>query len=252
MDAIEITAKDTASAGGGFFKQVFRLNEDAQGEVLNMMQYVAIGFIPAIIVIYVIRYYVPDPDDEKGSLTLLAEIFAQTFGMLLGIYFIHRMIIYFPTYSGIKYERFHVINILMVFVMILFSIKTKLGEKAQILVERAVDMWSGNGNKGGPAQGQGQGQVRVTQPITGSMASGVPMTAPPPPPQLTSNRAQMGMASMGSAMSGMVKDFNAMYSGGGPQQQQPQQPQQQQQQQMAGDFEPMAANEAGWGNSSLF
>jgi hypothetical protein len=249
MDAIEITAKDTASAGGGFFKQVFRLNEDAQGEVLNMMQYVAIGFIPAIIVIYVIRYYVPDPDDEKGSLTLLAEIFAQTFGMLLGIYFIHRMIIYFPTYSGIKYERFHVINILMVFVMILFSIKTKLGEKAQILVERAVDMWSGNGNKGGPAQGQGQGQVRVTQPITGSMASGVPMTAPPPPPQLTNNRAQMGIS---SAMSGMVKDFNAMYSGGGPQQQ-PQQPQQQQQMMGGGgDFEPMAANEAGWGNSSLF
>jgi energy-converting hydrogenase Eha subunit B len=246
MDAIEITAKDTASAGGGFFKQVFKLNEDSQGEVLNMMQYVAIGLIPAILVIYVIRYYVPDPDDDKGSLTIVAEIFAQTFGMLLGIYFIHRMIIYFPTYSGIKYERFHIINILLVFVMILFSIKTKLGEKAQILVERAVDMWSGNGgNKA--QQGQGQGQVRVTQPITGSMASGVPMTAPPPPPQLTNNRAQMGMG-MGNAMSGMVKDFNAMYSGGGPQQQQ-QQPQQQQQQM---EFEPMAANEAGWGNSSLF
>ena len=247
MDAIEITAKESASAGGGFFKQVFKLNEDAQGEVLNMMQYVAIGFIPAIIVIYVIRYYVPDPDDDKGSLTILAEIFAQTFGMLLGIYFIHRIIVYFPTYSGIKYERFHIVNILLVFVMILFSIKTKLGEKAQILVERAVDMWSGNkAPSQGPAQGQGQGQVRVTQPITGSMASGVPMTAPPPPPQLTNNRAQM---SMSSAMSGMVKDFNAMYSGGGPQQQ----PQQQQQQQMmAGDFEPMAANEAGWGNSSLF
>lgn len=240
MDAIEITAKESANASGGFFKQVFKLNEDAQGEVLNMMQYVAIGFIPAILVIYVIRYYVPDPDDDKGSLTILAEIFAQTFAMLLGIYFIHRMIIYFPTYSGIKYERFHIINILMVFIMVLFSIKTKLGEKAQILVERAVDMWSGN-TKAGPAQGQGQSQVRVTQPITGSMASGVPMTAPPPPPQLTNNRAQMGMG-----MSSMVKDFNAMYSGGGPQQQQ----QQMQQPQM--DFEPMAANEAGWGNSSLF
>jgi hypothetical protein len=242
MDAIEITAKDTANAGGGFFKQVFKLNEDSQGEVLNMMQYVAIGFVPAIIVIYVIRYYVPDPDDDKGSFTIVAEIFAQTFGMLLGIYFIHRMIIYFPTYSGIKYERFHIVNILLVFVMVLFSIKTKLGEKAQILVERAVDMWSGNKSHGGPAQGQGQGQVRVTQPITGSMASGVPMTAPPPPPQLTNNRAQMGMG-----MGNMVKDFNAMYSGGGPQQQQ----QQQQQQQMM-EFEPMAANEAGWGNSSLF
>ena len=246
MDAIEVTAKETASAGGGFFKQVFKLNEDAQGEVMNMMQYVAIGFIPVIIVIYVIRYYVPDPDDEKGSLTILAEIFAQTFGMLLGIYFIHRMIIYFPTYSGIKYERFHIINILMVFVMILFSIKTKLGEKAQILVERAVDMWSGNKPHGGPAQGQGQGQVRVTQPITGSMSSGVPMTAPPPPPQLTNNRAQMS-----GGMSSMVKDFNSMYSG----QQQPQQQAAAPQQQMmagGGDFEPMAANEAGWGNSSLF
>ena len=242
MDAIEITAKESAAAGGGFVKQVFKLNEDAQGEVLNMMQYVAIGFVPAIIVIYVIRYYVPDPDDDKGSLTIVAEIFAQTFAMLLGIYFIHRMIVYFPTYSGIKYERFHIINILMVFIMVLFSIKTKLGEKAQILVERAVDMWSGNKPQGGPAQGQGQGQVRVTQPITGSMASGVPMTAPPPPPQLTSNRAQMG------GMSGMVKDFNAMYSGQGQQQH----PQQQQQPQGMMDFEPMAANEAGWGNSSLF
>jgi energy-converting hydrogenase Eha subunit B len=241
MDAIEITAKDTASASGGFFKQVFKLNEDAQGDVLNMMQYVAIGFIPAILVIYVIRYYVPDPDDDKGSLTILAEIFAQTFAMLLGIYFIHRMIIYFPTYSGIKYERFHIVNILLVFIMVMFSIKTKLGEKAQILVERAVDMWSGNKPHGGPAQGQGHSQVRVTQPITGSMASGVPMTAPPPPPQLTNNRAQMG------GMSSMVKDFNAMYSGQ-PQQQQ----QQQQQQQPMMDFEPMAANEAGWGNSSLF
>jgi hypothetical protein len=219
---------------------VFKLNEDSQGEVLNMMQYVAIGFIPAILVIYVIRYYVPDPDDDKGSLTILAEIFAQTFGMLLGIYFIHRIIVYFPTYSGIKYERFHIVNILLVFVMILFSIKTKLGEKAQILVERAVDMWSGN--KPQQSQGQGQGQVRVTQPITGSMASGVPMTAPPPPPQLTNNRAQMGMG-----MGNMVKDFNAMYSGGGG----PQQQQQHQQQPMM-DFEPMAANEAGWGNSSLF
>jgi hypothetical protein len=242
MDAIEITAKDTANASGGFFKQVFKLNEDAQGEVLNMMQYVAIGFIPAILVIYVIRYYVPDPDDDKGSLTILAEIFAQTFAMLLGIYFIHRIIVYFPTYSGIKYERFHIINILMVFIMVLFSIKTKLGEKAQILVERAVDMWSGN-TKAGPAQGQGQGQVRVTQPITGSMASGVPMTAPPPPPQLTNNRAQMG------GMSSMVRDFNAMYSGGGPQQPVQQHPQQQAQ---VMDFEPMAANESGWGNSTLF
>jgi len=53
---------------------------------------------------------------------------------------------------------------------------------------------------------------------------------------------------MGGAMSGMVKDFNAMYSGGGPQQQ----PQQQHQQQQMMEFEPMAANEAGWGNSSLF
>jgi hypothetical protein len=51
---------------------------------------------------------------------------------------------------------------------------------------------------------------------------------------------------MGMGAGSMVKDFNAMYSGGGPQQQQ-----QQQQQQMM-EFEPMAANEAGWGNSSLF
>lgn len=229
MDSMEVSAKEYPK---GFFSQVFKLDEDSQGEVLNMMQYVIIGFIPAILTIYIIRYYVPDPDDEKGSLTIITEIFAQTFAMFFAIYFIHRIIIYFPTYSGIKYDRFQIVNILLVFVMITFSIKTKLGEKAQILVERAVDTWSGEKNNA-----QSNTKVRVTQPITGASPSAMIMpmaTAPPPPPALTNNRAQTGMGSM-------VKDFNAIYSQPSTQSQQPAN-------QMS-SFEPMAANEGGWGSS---
>ena len=128
--------------------------------------------------------------------------------------------------------------------MILLSIKTKLGEKVQILVERTIELLGGessyNGTAGGAAngaQGGNGGTVRITQPLSQPYAGGMPggMVGggmAPPNPVLTTNRT--GTADYGlSQASQQTQHFNSTYAqnvGAG----------------MPGgmmSFEPMAANE---------
>ena len=130
--------------------------------------------------------------------------------------------------------------------MILLSIKTKLGEKVQIIVERTIELLGGEssyygagGGGAGGAQGQGSGAVRITQPLSQPYAGGMPggMVGggmAPPNPVLTTSR-NTGTADYGlSQASQQTQHFNSTYAqnvGGG----------------MPGgmmSFEPMAANEA--------
>lgn len=129
--------------------------------------------------------------------------------------------------------------------MILLSIKTKLGEKVQIIVERVIELLGGetsyNGTVGGGANNgaQGSGAVRITQPLSQPYAGGVPggMVGggmAPPNPVLTTSR-NTGTADYGlSQASQQTQHFNSTYAqnvGAG----------------MPGgmmSFEPVAANEA--------
>ena len=128
--------------------------------------------------------------------------------------------------------------------MILLSIKTKLGEKVQIIVERTIELlggetsYTGNVGAGGAAQNGNGGAVRITQPLSQPYAGGVPSGMigggmAPPNPVLTANR-NTGTADYGlSQASQQQQHFNSTYAqnvGGG----------------MPGgmmSFEPMAANE---------
>ncbi len=88
--------------------------------------------------------------------------------MFASIYFIHRMITYVPTYSGYKYGELNMVTVALGILMIVLSIKTKLGEKVQILVDRVEDFRSGQGSaREGYSQ---QSQVRVTQPLSNQYA----------------------------------------------------------------------------------
>ena len=126
--------------------------------------------------------------------------------------------------------------------MILLSIKTKLGEKVQMVVERTIELLGGetsyNGTVGGGAAGGaqgGSGAVRITQPLSQPYAGGMPGGGMAPPnPVLTTSR-NTGTADYGlSQASQQQQHFNSTYAqnvGGG----------------MPGgmmSFEPMAANGA--------
>ena len=99
MEDVEDAISDSTKKTEGFFKYVFKMGDYEQSVLMNIAQYTVLAIIPVIIVLYVNHYYIPDVDEEKGSLTILAEMFGQLFFILFSFYFIHRIICYFPILS---------------------------------------------------------------------------------------------------------------------------------------------------------
>jgi hypothetical protein len=126
-----------------FLSHVFSTTEEGKAEVLNVVQYSLFGVIPVVILNKLIQRFIPEADPDKSTLELLAEIFIQLIVMFCGIIVIHRVITYFPTYSGFKYENLMLTNVILAFLIIVLSIQTKLGLKTNILVDRVSELWNG-------------------------------------------------------------------------------------------------------------
>lgn len=151
----------------GFFKYVFNFDDDTKSELLNIMQFSVISLVPVVILNKAMQKYVPEADEQKGSLEILAEILLQTFVLFVGIFFIKRLVTFVPTYSGIKYPDFSVVNIVLVALVILLSLQTKLGEKVSILWDRIVELWDGNvGKKTKTKENSANSSIKVIQPIS--------------------------------------------------------------------------------------
>jgi len=146
----------------GFLKHVFNFDEESKSEILNIIQYAVLALLPIIILNKVMQKYVPEADDEKKSIEILSEVLAQVIFMFLGIFFIHRILTYIPTYSGEKYPTWNNIGPIIPMLVIITSLQTKLGEKISILVDRLVELWEGpKDTKKGK-----NGNVKVSQPIS--------------------------------------------------------------------------------------
>ena len=198
----------------GFLKHVFNFDDMGKAELLNIMQYSILSIIPIIFLNKIIQKFIPEADDTKGCFELLAEILAQIMAMFTGIIFINRIVTYLPTYSGVKYMEINLVNIVLGFLMIVFSLQTKLGEKVNIIIERIVELWDGTPSKKKKPNAQAQsggGGVRITQPIS------PPVHQPSQADTLSSSaiglipQTQPGMPS--TMPTQQQPDFQQMYSG---------------------------------------
>ena len=169
MEGLDETSKNLSSKMG-FFKHVFNFDDDSKSEILNIIQYSVLAIIPIVILNKLSQKYVPEADEEKGSLEILAEVIIQVLVMFLGLLIVNRIIIYLPTYSGIKYPDFNIIYIVLAVLMITLSLQTKLGEKVSLLVDRVVELWDGKmgtGDDKDKKKKKKNGNVKVSQPIAG-------------------------------------------------------------------------------------
>ena len=155
---------DSSDDSKGFLKHVFNFDDDSKYDILNIIQYAIIALIPVIILNKSMSNYVPEADDKKSSIELSAEIIIQIIVMFIGLLLIHRVVTFFPTYSGVKYPDFNIVFIILAVLMITLSLQTKLGEKVSILFDRLMDLW--NGTDSSKKKGK-SGNVKVTQPIAG-------------------------------------------------------------------------------------
>jgi hypothetical protein len=200
MESLDELAK-TSNGKPGFFKHVFNFNSDSKSEMLNIIQYAILGLIPVIILNKAMQRFVPEAEEDKGNIEIVAEVLAQVIVMFLGILIIHRIITFIPTYSGEKYADFSVTNIILAVLIIILSLQTKLGEKVSILVDRLVELWEGpkdtknNKNKK-------KNNVKVSQPISQNQTA------------MNQSLNSMGSTSINSLPTGQAQqmpDYNQMY-----------------------------------------
>jgi len=245
MESVKQASENVSSGGAGpsLIKHVFNFDDDSKNEMMNIIQYSLLAVIPIVFLNKSIQKFVPDIDEEKGSLEVLVEVIGQIVVMFIGILLIHRLITYIPTYSNVKYADFNIINIILGFLVIVLSLQTKLGEKVNILLERIIEVVEGKVNIKEGQQNQQANGVSVSQPISQSgYIDNVNYQAGNPPVTGT-------VSAMSNQGTQQQPNFNQMYSG-------PKNPLQNaatpQVQESFGGYQ--AANEvcAGFGGSSLF
>lgn len=216
MDGFDFSKGDKS----GFLAHMMQFNDETKWELMNTLQYVLIAILPVILVNKLMNRFVPEADDTKSSFELLMEILLQLAFLFISIFYIHRFIIYFPTYSGEKYPEMRVTNFVLIALVIILSLQSKLGEKVSILNERVMDAFGGdssssskkgNAKKSGASVPHGSGVAGQT---AGDNSQMVGMT----PFQVGMGG---GMSTGASAGNGMMPspqtptsspDFNAMYA----------------------------------------
>lgn len=192
MDILQETTADLNKKT--FLSHVFSTTEEGKAELLNVTQYSLMGVIPVVILNKLIQRFIPEADNEKSSLELFVEIVLQLIAMFCGIILIHRVITYFPTYSGFKYENLILTNVILAFLIIVLSIQTKLGLKVNILVDRVNELWSGYDAE---EKQYVKKNVRVSQPVSQHVPSqadfldnsSVQQNMFPPAPTVTSRNS---------------------------------------------------------------
>lgn len=242
MDKVTESIKSVPSESMNFFSYVFNFDNENKADIMNMLQYTMLAIVPVLILLRGIKYIVPEEDESKGSLEILAESIGQIVLIMMGIWFINKIIRYIPTYSGEVYHKFNSINFILPFVIILATMQTKLGAKLNILIERVSDLWYG---KQHVYQGQVQNQpiVRVSQPLAGQPQQQLPpqtqpqqMHQPSQADYLDKTQILPSNTSMTTMPPQQSPDFNQMYQNQPTQLVNPEYPPQ-------NVMEPMAANE---------
>ena len=184
-----LSESKNSTSGMGFLKHIFNFDSDSKSDMLNISQYSLLAILPVVILNKIMLKFVPEADEEKGSIELLAEIIIQILIMFLGIFFIDRIITYIPTYSGFKYENLTLTNVILAFLIIVLSIQTKLGIKVNILVDRIAELWNGpsqskqgkgSGNRGGSNHTISQSDYIDNSPMQGDMYPPAPMVTSKP------------------------------------------------------------------------
>lgn len=233
MDKVTESVKSVPSDSMNFFSYVFNFDNENKADIMNMLQYTMLAIVPVLILLRGIKYIVPEEDESKGSLEILAESIGQIVLIMMGIWFINKVIRYIPTYSGEVYHKFNNINFILPFVIILATMQTKLGAKLNILIDRVTDLWYGRPQV---QQGQAQGQpiVRVSQPLAGQPQQA--MHQPSQADYLDRTQLLPSNPSMTAMPQQQSPNFNQMYQNQPTQLVSPEFPPQ-------NVMEPMAANE---------
>ena len=107
----------------GFFTYVFKLSKFKQEDLMNITQYTLLSIVPVMLFIYFTKKYFPLVEEDDSSIYILTVTILELIFMMVGIFFIDRIINYIPTYSGKYYETINLTTIVLIFILFMLMLK---------------------------------------------------------------------------------------------------------------------------------
>jgi len=126
--------------GDTFFQHVFNFDEPSKREMMNIVQYCGILVIPLLAVLKMMKIYMPINNPLKPTSELVFEVIVQLIVILVSFFLIHKFVLYFPTYSEVKYENFSLLSGMLPLLFLMFTLDTKISEKLNVLFDRFLGM----------------------------------------------------------------------------------------------------------------
>lgn len=175
-----------------FINHVFNFDNDTKCELLNTGQYALLAILPMGLYNYVVDSVIPDVDESKSNLEILAEIIGQVLLLLAGFFLIHRLVTFVPTYSGRAFGDMNLFSIILLLLALSYDGHTKVGEKTKILMNRLKDIWDGKKTEEKKKK-KDPSVVKVSQPIS---RAGMPTHSPSRADYLGSHNAMTSPTQM--------------------------------------------------------
>jgi hypothetical protein len=128
------------STSGSFVNYMFSMSDGEKVEIINMFQYIILAIIPVIIIVRLIKNYVPPLNNTKATIEILIELIVQLVVLFALFFFVHKLIAFIPTYTKQQYQNVQFLPLVLPLLFVLFTMDKNVGEKAQLLLKRALVM----------------------------------------------------------------------------------------------------------------
>ena len=159
-----LSENNISNTKGGFLNFVFNFDDENKNMLINLFQFTFLAIPLTLVVLKSINHFTPPLDDERGSLELSLEIILTLSALLLSIWFINKIVRYVPTYTEKEYSSLNESSFVVPFLIILFTIQTKFGDKINLLIERLIDIYDGKTTLRGENK-EKNSNVKTRQPI---------------------------------------------------------------------------------------
>jgi hypothetical protein len=126
----------------GFFTYVFKLSKFKQEDLLNIIQYTVLSIVPVMLFIYFTKKYFPLVNEDDSSIYILTVTIIELIFMMVGIFFIDRIINYIPTYSGKYYETINLTTIILIFILFMLLTHGGFRLRTALLLQRFDDWFT--------------------------------------------------------------------------------------------------------------
>lgn len=130
-----------SSENTSFMTYMTSFSSKEQSQLMNLLQYGGLCIIPLLALLKLMKAYIPnEPSQLKPTTELIIEVVLQLTVIIVAFFFIHKMVVYLPTYSQQEYDSYSLMSGIIPLFFLMFTLDTKISEKMNTLFDRLLSV----------------------------------------------------------------------------------------------------------------